>query len=265
MKGLSGIRALIVDMDGVLWRGGTFLPGVAEFFAFLRQRSLPFILATNNSTATPAGVSDRLAQCDVEIGLPEVLTSAMATATYLQQRLSPNAKIHAIGESAVRVALQQAGFDLTDATDEVDAVVIGFDREITWKKLAHAALAIQRGALFVGTNPDVSFPLEQGQAPGNGAFVKVVELTTGVHPLIVGKPEPLLYQQAAQILQVDPTTILAVGDRLETDILGAQRAGMATALLLTGVTAPESATDADIKPDWIFHDLPALVRAFQAS
>jgi 4-nitrophenyl phosphatase len=180
-------------------------------------------------------------------------------------RLSPHARIHPVGESAVHDTLASAGFTLTDDTEGVDAVVVGFDREITWKKLTLAALAIQNGALFVGTNPDTSFPIEQGQAPGNGAFVTVIELTTKTQPLIIGKPEPLLYEQAAALLDIAPENILVVGDRLETDILGALRAGMASVLLLTGVTSTEQATASDIKPDWILEDLPTLIGALQGA
>jgi 4-nitrophenyl phosphatase len=262
---IKDTQALIIDMDGVLWRGHTFLPGVGTFFTYLRERSLPFILATNNSTATPQGVADRLAQCDAEILLEQVLTSSMATASYLQTRLSPGARIHPVGESAVSDALASAGFNLTNDVQDVDAVVIGFDRDITWKKLTKAALAIQSGALFIGTNPDTSFPIEQGQAPGNGAFVTALEVTTKNQPIIIGKPEPLLFEQAADQLAIDPAYILAVGDRLETDILGAQRAGMATVLMLTGVTSTEQAVASDIKPDWILKDLHALIGALQGA
>jgi 4-nitrophenyl phosphatase len=258
-------KAMIIDMDGVLWRGRTFLPGVNEFFAFLRRRSIPFILATNNSTATPQGVVDRLAQIDVEIQPSEVLTSSLATAAYLQTRFSEGTRVHAIGETAVRAAISEAGFKLSEDSDDVQVVVVGFDREINWDKLTRAALAIQKGALFVGTNPDTSFPLEHGQAPGNGAFVTALQVTTHVDPIIIGKPEPRLFKQAAQRLGLGTNGILTVGDRLETDILGAQRAGMATVLMLTGVTSPEEAMTSEIKPDWIFDDLPALTQALKGA
>ena len=149
--------------------------------------------------------------------------------------------------------------------DDVEAVVIGFDRQISWEKLTRAALAVQNGALFVGTNPDLSFPLEQGQAPGNGAFVRVIELTTGIKPVIIGKPEPRLFDLAGERLGFVPDLILTVGDRLETDVLGAQRAGMATVLLLTGVTSPEAAAASEIKPGWIFDNLPALTLALEGA
>ncbi|TFH35862.1 MAG: hypothetical protein E4G99_06300 [Anaerolineales bacterium] len=141
---IKDFNTLIIDMDGVLWRGHAFLPGVAEFFASLRRRSIAFNLATNNSTATPRSVVDRLAQIDVEIQPEEVLTSSLATAAYLQSRFSPGVKMLAIGEAALRDALTNAGFELIDQPDAAKAVVVGFDRQISWEKLTHAALAIQQ-------------------------------------------------------------------------------------------------------------------------
>ena len=260
---INDFKALIIDMDGVLWRGHTFLPGVTEFFASLRRRSIAFSLATNNSTVTPQNVVERLAQVNVEIRPQEVLTSSQATAAYLQSRFPSGTIIHAVGESAVRDTLTEAGFILIDEPEGTEVVVVGFDRQISWDKLTRAALAVQQGALFVGTNPDMSFPLEQGQAPGNGAFVTVIEVTTGVKPIIIGKPEPRLYELAGERLGVPSDQILTVGDRLETDILGAQRAGMATVLLLTGVTSQEAAAASEITPTWILDDLPMLTRALE--
>ena len=263
MKSINEVRGLLIDMDGVLWRGRTFLPGVNEFFTTLREHELPFLLVTNNATVSPQSAVDRLAKIQVAIEPREVLTSALATAAYLQTVLTPGATVYAIGEQAVRNALQEAGFKVLDQHDSAKAVVVGFDREINWDKMAEAALAIQAGALFVGTNPDVSFPIEGGQAPGNGAFVRAIEVSTNVSPVIVGKPEPLLFKQAIKALDLSPEETLMIGDRLETDILGAQRAGIGTALMLTGVTPMEKVAATDIKPDFIFEDLPDLTNQLE--
>jgi len=260
MRQLSDIKGLIIDLDGVLWRGWTFLEGVPEFFSFLRTNSMPFVLATNNSTATPDSVAERLEGTGVQIDPEEVLTSSLATAAYLQHRFPSGTTIYAIGEDALKGALSSAGFRLQDSVDGVQAVVMGFDREISWMKMTEASIAIQSGAIFVGTNPDLSFPFERGQAPGAGAFIKGVQLTTGVEPIIIGKPESRLFDLAGDRLGLAVDQILAIGDRIETDILGAQRAGIATGLLLTGVTSSEQAAASKIKPDWIFDDLPSLTR-----
>jgi 4-nitrophenyl phosphatase len=258
MRKLADIKGLIIDMDGVLWRGRTFLEGVPEFFSFLRTNSMPFLLVTNNSTATPMSVVDRMDCAGVQIDPAEVLTSSLATAAHLQQQFPSGTTIYAIGEDALKGALSAVGFRLHDSADGVQAVVMGFDREISWTKMTEASIAIQSGALFVATNPDLSFPIERGQAPGAGAFIKAVQLTTGVEPLIIGKPEPRLFNLARERLGLSTEQILALGDRLETDVLGAQHAGIAACLLLTGVTTSDQAEASTIKPNWIFDDLPSL-------
>jgi 4-nitrophenyl phosphatase len=258
MKKLSDFQGVIIDLDGVLWRGHTILEGVPEFFAFLRTNSLPFLLVTNNSTATPKSVVDRMEDAGVQIDLAEVLTSSQATAAYLQHRFPSGTAIYAIGEDALKDALSATGFRLHDSADGVQAVVMGFDREISWAKMTEASIAIQSGALFVATNPDLSFPIERGQAPGAGAFIKAVQFVTNVEPIIIGKPESPLFDLARERLGLTAEQILAIGDRMETDIIGAQRAGIATGMLLTGVTSSDQANASEIKPDWIFDDLPSL-------
>lgn len=263
MKAVFESRGLLIDMDGVLWRGSKYLPGVKDFFATLRSRNLPFQMVTNNATASPASTVGRLSALEVDISESEVLTSAYATAQYLRSVLYEGASVFAIGEDAVLDALKQAGFQIQNEPDSVQAVIVGFDREISWKKLAQAAFAIQSGALFIGTNPDVSFPTERGQAPGNGAFVLALEAATNVKPVIVGKPEAQMFTQAVEHMGVDPAAALMLGDRLETDILGAQQVGIATALLLTGVTDRQQSEASEIKPDFVFEDLPAFTSALR--
>jgi 4-nitrophenyl phosphatase len=265
MSDPSTYPAYIIDMDGVLWRSRTWLPGVKEFFDTLRSLEKRPLLVSNNSTVTAQGVVARLGEIGVAIQPEEVLCSSAATAAYLKERYQPGTGVYPVGESALREALISAGFKVLDSADGARIAVIGFDREVSWAKLTQAALAIEHGALFVGTNPDLSFPLEQGFAPGNGAFVHLIKVTTGVEPIIIGKPEPLLFEQAAHLLDLPAAQILVIGDRLGTDILGARRAGMPSVLLLTGVTSAEQAAADPIKPDWIFEDLPALTRAIHGT
>jgi 4-nitrophenyl phosphatase len=260
MPDLSNIQALVIDIDGVLWRGQTPLAGVVEFFDLLYERKIQFVLATNNAAASPEKVCQRLQQMGVHASTEEILTSGQASAEYLRQELSIGSSIYAIGEEPLKTALVQAGFHLNQDANGVQAVVVGLDRQCTWEQLAEAALAIQAGALFLGTNPDVTFPIERGQVPGNGAILAALVKATGVDPRIIGKPEPHLYLQAIVRLQTEPDHALAVGDRLETDILGGQRAGMMTALVLTGVTQRYELVTSPIRPDYVFDDLPQLTR-----
>jgi 4-nitrophenyl phosphatase len=133
------------------------------------------------------------------------------------------------------------------------------DRGVDWNEMAEAAYAIGHGALFIGTNIDPSFPTERGLAPGNGAILKALEATTGIAPIIVGKPEPYLFLRALDRIGTSPGDTLAVGDRLETDILGGRRAGMKTALMLTGVTSLKALEGSDIRPDYVFNHLEELI------
>ena len=229
----------------------------------MRARPIRFVLATNNATASPESVVRRLEKVGVHVSENEVLSTAGATAGLLRGMCQPGSRVYVIGEAALYSALEDAGYEVATSHENVHAVVIGFDREVTYKKLAEASFAVAEGAIFIGTNPDPSFPVETGQAPGNGAILAAVQTTTGQDPIIVGKPEPHLYLQASSRLQTPNQEILVIGDRLNTDILGAQNAGMPSALMLTGVTTAADLEMTTVKPDWIFDDLFHLVQAFQ--
>jgi 4-nitrophenyl phosphatase len=262
MDAVYKARGLIMDMDGVLWRGEDSLPGVAELFESLRRRSIPFLLVTNNASASPEGVQRRLRIMGAEIETHEVLGSSDATVAWLRNRLPPPAPVYAIGEQTLQDALTHAGYDLHQRSDGVSAVVVGIDRQVDWSKLTEASLAIRAGAIFVGTNADPSFPMERGLAPGNGAILAAIQSATGTDPVVIGKPEPYLFTHALQRLGTDPEVTIMLGDRLETDILGGQRAGLATALVLTGVTSRDDLLNASIQPNWTFDDLPSFLEAF---
>lgn len=265
MKDLTNVRAVISDMDGVLWRGETPLPGVTEFFAGLRRRGLPFVLATNNATATFTQISRRLSAMGVSVAPEEVLTSAKAAASFLRHQLPSAAPILAVGEAGLTTALTQAGFRLVDEAAQAVAVVAGLDRKVTWDKLTEAALAIRAGAMFIATNMDPTFPSERGLAPGAGALIAVLETACGCHPIVIGKPEPHLFLEALEFLRTPAEATLVLGDRIDTDIVGGQRAGMPTALVLTGVTTRQALESGAIRPDWVFDDLRAASAAILGS
>jgi 4-nitrophenyl phosphatase len=265
MPHLNQIHGLVLDMDGVLWRGETLLPGIREFFGSVRARQLPFVLATNNATVTFKMVSNRLSTAAVDIVEREVFTSAEAAAGYLRQRLSAGSSVLPVGEAGLHAALSAAGYCLVETASGAQAVVAGLDRQVTWDLLTEAALAIRAGALFVGTNSDATLPTERGLEPGAGALLAVLQTATGEAPVIIGKPEPHLFLQALDRLGTAPQSTLVVGDRLETDILGGQRAGTRTGLVLTGVTGRSELEKSSIQPDYVFEDLPHLERALGGS
>ena len=258
MPELADLRALIIDMDGVLWRGDTPLPGLIEFFALLRERGLKYVLATNNASKTPEQYVGKLAGMGVAVGRDQILTSSVATALYLKEIAPSGARIYAIGEDGVREALKEAGFRLS--TDGSEYVVVGMDRGLTWDKLAQATLNIRAGAQFIGTNPDLTLPTERGITHGNGAILAALQAATGITPAIIGKPEPIIYRQAMALLGAGPDQTAAVGDRLETDILGAIHAGISSILVLSGVTSRKELEGSPYQPDWVFESILDLTQ-----
>jgi 4-nitrophenyl phosphatase len=261
MADLRRIRALIIDLDGVVWRGRQALPGAQDFFALLRARGLAFVLATNNATAPPREVRARLRELGVEVDEEEVLTSAEAAAALVRKRLGPGGGVLAIGEAGLLEALTAEGLARVASAEQAEAVVVGLDRQVHYAQLAEATLAIRRGALFIGTNPDRTFPLERGLVPGNGALLALLEAATAVAPIVVGKPEPYLFEHALERLTSAREETLVLGDRLDTDVEGGRRAGLATALVLTGVSRRQDLPRAASQPDWVFEDLAAVSRA----
>jgi 4-nitrophenyl phosphatase len=275
MEQFSNIQALIIDMDGVLWQGDQPLPGLTDFFQTLRERQIPFILATNNASLTQDQYVKKFARMGVKVKSKEVLTSAMATASYLAEHNDPSTtRVYVVGEAGARQPLVEQGFTLTglyelnDSNDNssrgADIVVCGKDETLTWDKLATATLNIRAGAKFIGTNADVTLPTERGLTHGNGAILAALQSATGIIPTIIGKPEPIIYQQALSLLGVDATGAIAIGDRLDTDILGAVRANIRSLMVLTGVSTKEDLSTSDYQPTWVMQDLIAVTQALQS-
>lgn len=266
MQSLNDIDALIIDMDGVLWHGNRPQEGIDVFFAGLRQRNLPFVLATNNASLTPVEYVTKLAGYGVQVAQREILTSGTATAVYLAQHYVPEqTRVFVIGSSGLIEPLQEQGFILTDLYEpEVDLVVCGLDRQLSWDKLASACYALQAGARLIASNGDTSLPTERGYAPGNGAVLAAIEAATGIKPLIMGKPEPILYQQAMQVLGTCKERTVALGDRLDTDILGAVNAGIRSILLLSGISTRADLQDLPYQPTWIYDDILAVHTAMES-
>jgi 4-nitrophenyl phosphatase len=260
---LSDIKAVITDMDGVLWKGETPLEGMAEFFAFLRHHEIPFTLATNNAGKHPDDYVLKLASMGVHnIDSWQIITSSTATADYLRGIYPEGTRLYVIGNPGLPQVLEEAGFVL--AEDKVAAVVVGIDSEFTYAKAKKATLLIRNdGAAFIGTNPDLTYPSPEGLIPGAGSIIGMIELATDVQPILVGKPAPAMFEVAVERLGALPHETLMIGDRLNTDIEGAAQAGLKTAFLLTGVSKREDI--GAIQPDYIFENLPELIEAWEAA
>jgi 4-nitrophenyl phosphatase len=254
------IKAFIIDMDGVLYRGKERLPGARAFLRRLQQDHVPYVLLTNNSTQTVAQYVDKLSQMGIDVAPERIMTSALATALYLAGRAQPGTRMYMIGMDGLAEALHEQGFVITDESPEY--VVVGLDRGVTYEKLSTAALAIRAGATFVATNPDRTLPTERGEEPGVGAILAALEAATDVQPVVIGKPQPGAIEMALKRLKTAPGETAMLGDRLETDILGGASAGLPTILVLTGVTSRADLAHSQIQPDLVFDDLEQLLDAY---
>jgi 4-nitrophenyl phosphatase len=264
---LNSIKNVLIDMDGVLWRGDEPLPGLTDFFATLFNQQIGFMLLTNNSTRAIPDYVEKLGRFNVDIQPDQVMTSSYDTADWLADQVQPGARVYAVGEAGLHSALTDVGFQvsLDEAPDEAEAVVVGLYLGIDIASIHHAARLVRQGALFVGTNPDVTFPFEGGLGPGAGSILAAVTAAAGKEPTVIGKPNPLMYEQALKRLGATPEQTTMIGDRLDTDILGGQRAGVKTALVLTGVTQAEDLNGSKVQPTWVFDSIVALTAALNGN
>ncbi|OQK17075.1 haloacid dehalogenase [Methyloprofundus sedimenti] len=269
----TNIHALIIDMDGVLWHGDQAIAGLKEFFQLIREQQIPFVLATNNASHTNEQYIKKLARMGVAVVAQEILTSGMATALYLAQHKDPaQTRVFVLGEDGAIQPLLEQGFTLTDlyqlnteATpgQGADIVVCGKDESINWDKLSTATLNLRAGAEFIATNGDTTLPTELGLIQGNGAILAALHAATGCTPKVIGKPEPIIYQQALALLGSSAENTIAIGDRLDTDILGAVRTGMRSLMVLTGASTREDIELIDYAPTWVMDDLQAVTEALR--
>lgn len=262
-------RNLILDMDGVLWHGDTPVPGLACFFEQLELSNIGFVLATNNARKVASQYSEKLASFGISVSPDRILTSAEATALHLRAAYPDGARAYIVGDTGLHIAMEAQGFELLDGEGlvgkgaQAELVVVGFTPHFCYENMASAAYLINRGAYFVGTNPDVTFPTEYGPLPGAGAMLSLLETATGVHPTVLGKPGTAIFEEALKRLHGSRDDTVMVGDRLGTDIAGGHAAGLRTVLLLSGISTVEDVDGSQIKPDWIFEDLRALTSFIQ--
>lgn len=263
MHMLASIKNLILDMDGVLWRGDTPMPGLVPFFSAMRQLEIGFVLATNNATKTAVQYALKLAHMGVAVSKDQILTSAEVTATYLRDRYPAGTTAYIIGTTGLHEAMGANGFNIIGADDvekgaTASLVVAGFTPYAVYKDLAMGSLLVHKGATFVGTNPDPSIPSELGPLPGAGALFAVISTATGVEPITIGKPGPIIFEEAVRLLGSTKADTAVVGDRLSTDIAGAKSAGLWAIMLLSGISTREDIKHSEIRPDFIFADITEL-------
>ena len=249
--------AILLDLDGVLYRWPDPIPGAAEAVDSLRRAGKSLVFVTNNSSRTPAQVADRLATVGVVAEPDEVVTSALATATVLAGRGVRSAFV--VGEEGLIEALRAAGIRAVTISDRLpDVVVVGFDRRADYAKLRDAAVLVERGVPLTASNADPSFPAPGGASwPGAGALLAAIETTSAVRGEVFGKPEPALFERA--LASTGGSRPLVVGDRLDTDIAGAGRLGWDSVLVLTGASRRGDVDRAEWAPTFVVDDVSGLV------
>lgn len=256
MSAARTLEGVFLDLDGVIFKGDTPIAGAREFLDWSQSVGLPYVFVTNNSARTPEQVAAKLNGMGFNETADKVITSAIATADYLQSIVASDTRVFIIGEDGLLQAIRRIGVKITD--EYPNFVVVGLDRKLTYAKINIAFDAINNGAVFIGTNADPVLLTERGLEPGTGSIVEMVRCATGVDPLFIGKPFPRLFETAARKLSKSLDRILMIGDNIATDIAGAQSMGMITALVLTGQTNQNELVDSAIKPDYVTADLIEL-------
>lgn len=253
----DGIKGVILDMDGVLWRDSEQIGNLHDVFNKFDELKIPVVLATNNASKTPDQYLEKLRSFSVELAPSQIATSGQAVVFHLLSKYPQGARVHVVGEPGLISVLEQAGF--THHESDVVAVVAGVDRSISYKKIQIAATLIRSGAEYIGTNPDTTFPTPQGLMPGAGSIIASISTAAEQQPIFAGKPGKYLLELSIQRLSLHAENVLVVGDRLETDILGAQNIGAKSALVLSGVSTYEQALAWQPAINYIAKDLPEIV------
>ena len=247
------IGGVLLDLDGTVYRGSEPVPGAARFVQHLEAASIRYLFVTNRANRTPQTVQAQLNEMGIACDAEHVMTSAQATARFLG-----GGSAYCLGGRAVESALEESGIAITDRAP--DAVVVGLDIEITYKKLETATRLVLGGARFVATNGDRLLSNDDGVSPGNGAIVASIATATGIAPEVVGKPQRPIIDAAIERLGAAPAQTVVVGDNPETDVLAAQNAGVRSALILTGIADRRAAEAVAPPPTWIVEDYDELER-----
>jgi glycerol 3-phosphatase-2 len=252
--------AAFVDLDGVVYLGGSAIPGVADTLCKAAAAGMRLAYVTNNASRTPSAVASQLAAMGVPARADDVVTSAQAAARLLAQCLPGGAAVLVVGATSLRLAVRERGLrPVSAAAERPAAVVQGFTPDLSYSLLAEAALAVTAGAVYVVTNRDLTLPTARGRQPGNGALAQVIVAATGRHPQVAGKPETALHEEA--VARTGAQRPLVAGDRLDTDIASATRAGTDSLLVLSGVTRPRDLVLAPPgqRPTYLAADLSGLL------
>lgn len=259
---LEKYRGFIIDLDGVVYLLHQTIEGSPEVINRLQREGVPFVFLTNNSVATPEMYVERLLQHGIDVSPEAFVTSPQAVGRYLDEKgVGPGSTAFVIGERGLVRELEDRGVRLLDTGEGVgaDYVFVGWDRDFCFEKLKTAVVAVRRGAGFVATNADATYPTPEGLWPGSGSILAAVRTGAAREPVVAGKPNPLIVELALQRLGLEAGEVLLVGDRLDTDILAGANAGVDTLLVLTGVSQAREAEEAGIIPTYVRRSLSDLL------
>ncbi|MWV51687.1 TIGR01457 family HAD-type hydrolase [Streptococcus uberis] len=246
-------KGYLIDLDGTIYKGRERIPAGERFIQRLQEQEIPYLLVTNNTTRTPQMVQDMLAQqFNIQTPLETIYTATMATVDYMKD-MDRGQTVYVIGETGLKSAISEAGY--IEDKENPAYVVVGLDSQVTYDMLATATLAIAKGALFIGTNPDLNIPTERGLMPGAGSLVALLEAATRVKPVLIGKPNAIIMNKALDILQVKRSEAIMVGDNYLTDIMAGIQNDIASLLVTTGFTKAEEVPNLPIQPDYVVASL----------
>ncbi|HOV61045.1 MAG TPA: HAD-IIA family hydrolase [Candidatus Hydrogenedentes bacterium] len=258
---LAKLDCFLLDMDGTVYLGDRPIEGATAFIAFLKQTNRSFLFLTNNPTADRQAYARKLARMGIPVGPEAILTSGEATVTYLLTE-TPWRRVYTLGTPSFEEELRAAGIE--PLADDPEAVILSFDKTLTYGKLERACLLLRAGLPYVATNPDKVCPTDYGYIPDCGAMAALLaEATGGRWPKFIGKPSPDFARAALHRLGRTPETAAMVGDRLYTDMAMARNAGMTGILVLSGETRPEDLKTAAAAPDLVFSSVAELREALQ--
>ncbi|ACI61131.1 TPA: TIGR01457 family HAD-type hydrolase [Streptococcus pyogenes] len=246
-------KGYLIDLDGTIYQGKNRIPAGERFIKRLQEKGIPYLLVTNNTTRTPEMVQSMLTnQFHVETGIETIYTATMATVDYMND-MNRGKTAYVIGETGLKSAIAAAGY--VEELENPAYVVVGLDSQVTYEMLAIATLAIQKGALFIGTNPDLNIPTERGLMPGAGALNALLEAATRVKPVFIGKPNAIIMNKSLEVLGIQRSEAVMVGDNYLTDIMAGIQNDIATILVTTGFTRPEEVPTLPIQPDHVLSSL----------
>ena len=266
LERLKRKRLFLLDMDGTLYLDETLFDGAAEFLRYVKESGGSYLFLTNNSSKSGEAYVEKMRRLGIEATRDDFLTSVDATIHHLRKHGGQDKLYYVCGTESFKAQLREAGFHLTDDRDAaVDMLLMGFDTELTFRKLEDACILLDRGVEYVATNPDWVCPTWYGYVPDCGSVCEMLRKATGRSPYVIGKPKPDMVNMAINIVNLSSEETVVVGDRLYTDIACGVNAGVDTILVLSGETKREDVKTSSVKPTFILQDIKELLEILKSS